>query len=180
MAATYQLSGVGIGFAANKCMLGVFNTSGSGKVVRVYRIWTINNQITPVTGSLTNLEIRKITAASGGTTLIPVPNDPSSPILTGVGGTSGQITCGTNMTVTLTDLYRRIMWSTDEPSNPAGTTAFSVDELQTFLPFCTLWSMGYADPNSEPITLREGEGCAVINTGAFSGQSDFFFEMTVV
>ena len=71
MAQTYTLTATEISFALNKCLLGVFNGSGSSRVVRVYRIWALNNGVTLVTGVLTALELRRITAGSGGTTITP-------------------------------------------------------------------------------------------------------------
>ena len=329
MVASYTVPALNVGFSANKCMISVFNNTGSGKVVRVYRAWALNNQIVAVTGVLTNLELRKTSASSGGTVIAPTKHDSASAnivaaasvptqtitagswatntltltfgagssntVITGTtwaaglatittgsahgyvtgqnvtiasvnpagfngtfqifsvpstttftyalastpgawvsGGTTNAghgylvgngitvsgvtptgyngtytitavpssttvsmtdntdptayssggtvvpaVTCGTNQSVTLTNLYRRVLWSTDEPSNASGTTAVTIDELEILLPFGNIWSMGYADAATEPITLREGEGLAVINTGAAVGQADFFFEMTV-
>lgn len=335
MAASYTVASIGTAFAANKCMISVFNPAGSGQVVRVYRIFALNNQMTAVTGLLTNLEIRKLSASTGGTILVPAAHDSSSTNLfnniplaavtqtlstaswatnvitytttapsvptvsamtwanntitvttsaahgytvgqwvtvagstpagyngtytivcipstttfvvkqtTNTGGTytSGatlsaghsyqvgqQITVtgvtpsgyngtytivsiptnntltvanavnpgtwssggtivpailtGTNQTYTPTSLYRRVLWSTDEPNSGtavATATAATTDEFQTLLPFGTIWSMGYADSSTEPITLRAGEGVGVINTGGSIGTCDFFLEMTVV
>ena len=335
MAATYSTASLTTAFAANKCMLGLFNPAGSGQVIRVYRLFALNNQLVNVTGVLTNLEVRKLTACTGGTTLVPTRHDinsnnltagipllattqfisaaswatnvltvtftqPTVPTLSaavwangmvtvttslahgytvgqwvtvagstpaGYNGiyvirqvpstttflvelvsnpgtyTSGatlsaghsyqigqevtiigvtptayntynsgvytiasipannQITCamttnpgtytsggqtdpsiisGTNQTFTISSLYRRVIWSTDEPSNASGTTAATFDEFETFLPFGTIWSMGYADTSTEPITLRAGEGVGIINTGGSLGAADFFAEYTVV
>lgn len=171
MAASYTLTAQNIAFAANKCMACIFNGVGSGKVVRVYRIWVYNNQLVTVTGVLTNLEIRKITAASGGTDLTFTKHDSNSAAV------DANIVAGTNKTVTLGGLYRRVLWSTDEPT---ANTAISLDEFECFMPFTNIWSMGYADTNSEPITLREGEGVTVMNTGGSIGQCDLFFETTIV
>lgn len=331
MAASYTVPSLTTAFASNKCMIGVFNPASSNQVIRVYRIFALNNQLVNVTGVLTNLEVRKLTACSGGTTIIPTRHDSNStnwcagiplaastqtitamsysagsttitmsqpavpsvstmawannvitvtttgahgytvgqwvtiaasnptgyngtyvilqvpstttfiiaqatnpgtytssatlsaghsyqvgqqvsvsgvtpsqwnmtsaPVTSipannqivitdtdpGVGYTSGgvvnpAILAGTNQSFTLGSLYRRVIWSTDEPSNASGTTAATVDEFQTFLPFGTIWNMGYADTSTEPITLRAGEGCGVINTGGSIGAADFFIELTV-
>lgn len=330
MATSYTLSALQVAFAANKCMVGIFNGTGSSQVVKVYRIIALNNQINPVIGALTNIEIRKLSACSGGSTIIPVANDSNSSNLlnqtdislvspaiisatwgsnlntytlasttpsistmtwstgviqvttsaahglypeqwvtisnstpsgyngtysilacptsttftvlnqnvigtyssgatmvaghsyktgqcvsvtgdsnslynvTGViqsipaadqitltqtssagvyGGTgtiAPTIQCGTNQSYTSSGLYRRCIWSTDEPY--ALTTylgAATMDELEMFQPFSTLWAVGYADQDSEPITLRAGEGVGVINIGANTGLADFFIEFTV-
>lgn len=331
MAATYSTASLTTAFAANKCMLGIFNPAGSTQVIRVYRLFALNNQLVNVTGVLTNIEVRKLTACSGGTTLVPTRHDTNSlnlpagvpltsltePIstaswstnvatitmtpaivptlsaavwangavtvttslahgytvgqwvtiagstpagynglyvitqvpstttfmfnlvsnpgtytsgatlsaghsyqigqqisITGVtptafngvytiasipannqitasllsnpgtytsgGSISPTIIIGTNQSFTISSLYRRVIWSTDEPSNASGTTAATFDEFETFLPFGTIWSMGYADTSTEPITLRAGEGVGIINTGGSIGAADFFAEFTVI
>lgn len=169
MASSYTATAMDVVFAANKSMISVFNETTSTDVVRVYRIWAFNNQVTAVTGVLTNLEVRKLTASTGGTSITPVKHDTTNSTLTAV-------TCATNSTVTSTDLFRRVVWSTDEP---AGNAAITLDELECLMPIANIWSQGYGTTAVEPITLRPGEGVAVINTGASSGQSDLFIEFTV-
>jgi hypothetical protein len=173
MAATYTIAGQNIPFAANKCMIGVFNGVGSAKVLKVYRIWCLNNQLVPVTGVLTNLEIRRITSCSGGTDIVPTKHDSLSATL------PIAVLAGTNQTVIPTAMFRRVMWSTDEPAT-AGATVVTLDEIETFVPFGTIWSLGYADSTVDPIVLREGEGLAVINTGANVGQADLFMEVIAI
>lgn len=170
MAASYTVVAQNAAFAANKSMISVFNGAGSGKVIRVYRIWALNNQLTAVTGVLTNLEIRKITAASGGTALTPTKHDSNSAAL------PGAVLTATNSTVTLGGMYRRLIWSTDEPA----VNVLSIDELETFVPLCCIWSMGYADTTTDPIILREGDGVSVMNSANASGQADFIAEITAV
>lgn len=171
MAATYTIVAQNVAFAANKSMISVFNGSGSGKVIRVYRIWALNNQLVAVTGVLTNLEIRRITASSGGTDLasLVAKHDSTSAAL------PSQVAVATNATVTPSTLFRRVLWSTDEP---AANAAVTMDELETIVPLACIWAMGYADTAVEPITLREGYGVAVLNTGGAIGQADFIMELT--
>lgn len=168
MAASYTLSALSVAFSASKNMITLYNGSGSGKVLRVYRVWAVNNQFTAVTGVLTNLELRKISACSGGTTLTAIRHDTNSSAL------PAQVLQTTNSTVTLGAMYRRVIWSTDEPA----VSTLTLDEFQCFFPLCCIWSMGYADSTTDPITLREGEGLTVVNVGGASGQADFFFEFT--
>ena len=167
MVATYRCVSTQTDFAANKCMISVFNENASTNIIRVYRIWALNNQIAAVPGVITNLEIRKLSAASGGTTLNITKHNTSS-------STLSNITCATNATVTTTDLYKRIIWSTDEPAS-AGT----IDELQTLFPLALIWNQGYADSTTEPLTLRANQGVGIINTGAIAGRADFIIEFTV-
>jgi hypothetical protein len=169
MAQTYTIFKADVTFAPNKCLIGLYNGSGSGRIVRVYRVWALNNQITAVTGAITNLELRRLTAGSGGTAITPFKhdtNDESFP---------AQIVVATNMTFTPTDLLTRVLWSTDEPA----INVLTIDELQITTPLCTLWDAGYADSSVEPIVCREGYGVALTNIGATVGQVDVFMEVTL-
>lgn len=170
MAYTYTVGQVGITFASGKNMLSIYNGSGSGRIVKVYRIWALNNQTVAITGVLTTFEIRRTTSQSGGTALTPVKHDTSNPDV------PPQIVCATGATVTLTDLFRRILWSNDEPAVGTGT----MDELECFPTISCIWDSGYADANVQPITLREGEGLTVYHSGSTTvGNVDMFMEFTI-
>ena len=169
MAQTYTISSFGTTFAANKCMLGIYNGSGSGRVVRVYRIVMLNNQITAVTGAVTNLEIRRTSAGSGGTDITPFKHDSTNESF------PSQIIVSTNMTITATDVLTKVIWSTDEPA----INSLTIDEFETLPAFSTIWDSGYGDSNTEPIVLREGYGVALVNIGATTGIADVFFYVTL-
>lgn len=169
MAQTYTISSFSTTFAANKCMLGIYNGSGSGRVVRVYKIIMLNNQITAVTGAVTNLELRTITAGSGGTDIVPFKHDSTNESF------PSQIIVSTNTTVTPSSVLSRVIWSTDEPA----INSLTIDEFETLPAFSTIWDSGYADTNSEPIVLREGYGVGLINIGATTGIADIFFLVTL-
>jgi hypothetical protein len=167
MAATYTWNQKNLVFAANKCMASIFNGGASPVTVKLYRIYVLNNQYSAVTGVLTNLEIRKLSDATGGTTVTASPHDTTNTL-------NANVLCATNAVVTPTDLYRRVLWSTDEPA----VGAMTVDEFQCMLPFGCVWSMGYGDANVEPITLAAGEGVGIINTGSSVGTCDIIMEFT--
>ena len=169
MANTYTIAATGVSFAANKSMIGIFNGSGSGQVIRVYRIWLLNNQTVAVTGVMTNIELRRLTAGSGGNAITPTKHATANPSL------PAQIITASAMTVTESDLLRRFIWSTDEPVANATAT---IDELETLPVFGTIWDAGYADANVEPLVLREGQGISVKNIGATVGIVDAFIEFT--
>jgi hypothetical protein len=118
---------------------------------------------------LTNLELRKLSAASGGTTLTPAKHDTASETV------PAEVLFATNASVTPTALYKRILWSTDEPVVNTGMT---IDEFETIPAIACVWSKGYIDTAMTPITLREGEGFTILNTGASSGQCDVVLEFT--
>lgn len=171
MAQTYTVAAQGISFALNKCMLGIFNGVGSGRIIRIYRVLLLNNQTVAVTGVLTTMELRRTTAGSGGTTLTPVKHDSTNET------PPAQLAVATNQTVTTSDLFRRFIWSNDEAVANAAAT---LDELETLPSLNYIWDVGYDDANVEPIVLREGQGFAIVNTGNTSvGNVDLFIEFTL-
>lgn len=169
MAQTYTLSATGITLAANKALLGVFNGSGSGRIVRVYRVWCLNNQVTAVTGVSGVLELRRITTGSGGTAITPVKHDSNNESF------PAQVVSASNMSVTTSSLMIRSFWSSDEPQ--AGV--ISLDEIQTIPAMNLIWDVGYSGTNVEPIVLREGFGLALMNITSTVGIADVFFEVTM-
>jgi hypothetical protein len=171
MAATYTIAATGIAFALNKSMLAVFNGAGSGQVIRVYRVWMLNNGVAAVTGGLNTMELRRLTTGSGGTPLTPVKHDSTNASF------PAQIVAATNASVTVESLFRRWIWSTDEAT---ANSAATMDELETLPALNLIWDVGYADTTVEPIVLREGYGLSIQCTGSnTAGSTDLFFEVTM-
>lgn len=171
MAATFQLFQAGVTFASSKHMLSLFNGSGSGRVLRVYRALILNNQTTGVTGVMTTFELRRSSAQSGGTSVTPIKHDTNSSSL------PAQVLSaqGATVTASASDVFRKMMWSNDEPATGTGTN----DELECIVPFMYVWDAGYGDTNVEPITLREGQGLTLLHTGTSAvGNCDAAFEFT--
>lgn len=171
MAQTYTASAIGATFANNKSMLGIFNGSGSGRVVRIYRVWVLNNQTSAVTGVLTAWALRKTSAQSGGTSITPTKHDSASESM------PAQVLVATGATATLTaDLsFRNWVWSNDEPAVSSGTS----DEFETLVPLNCVWD-STGDTTVEPITLRVGEGISVHHSGSSAvGVADIFVEYTL-
>lgn len=170
MAQTYTAAAVGATFANNKSMLGIFNGAGSGRVIRVYRIWVLNNQTAGVTGVLTTWALRRTSSQSGGTAITPVKHDTSSE----TAPAQALFATGPTVTLTLTEL-RRWMWSNDEPAASSATS----DEFETIVPLNCVWD-STGDANIEPIVLREGEGISVQHSGSSAvGLCDVFVEYTL-
>lgn len=169
MAATFTVTVQGTAFASNKSLLSLFNGVGSGRVLRVYRVWALNNQTAGVTGVMTMLELRRITASTGGTAQTPVKHDTASSNL------PAQVTAAAGPTDTVSDLFRRVLWSADEPAVGTGTN----DELECLPANGLLWDAGYADTNVEPLVLREGQGLSLRQPGAnVIGVVDVMIEFT--
>lgn len=170
MAATFTVAVIGATFASNKSMLNLFNGSGSGRVLRVKRIWQLNNQTAGVTGVITTFELRRLSASSGGTAQTPVKHDTASASL------PAQVTAATGPTVTETAdaALRRYMWSNDEPA----ASSFTNDESECIVPLNVVWD-STGDADIEPIVLREGQGISVKHTGSTTvGVVDIFIEFT--
>lgn len=177
MANTFIAIAAGIPFTAtNTSMLALFNGAGSGVILRVYRCWVENSsQDTAFTGTQGLLSFNRITAATASNwTIPPIPLDSSNTAL------PAQVICGSKFTVTTSDLFRRVPWSTDEPTIVGGT----IDELQTMNSFMYLWDTGYNDANIEPLVCREGQGVSVQNISftatapANAGYLDAYIEFT--
>ena len=173
MAKTYTAAATGIAFASQKSMLGLINAHAS-RDDKIYRAWVLNNQTAAVTGVLTTMHARKLSALTGGTTITPVAHD--------TGNTSfdlTSVTCVTNGSATETGdtPWKTWMWSSDEPAVSTATS----DELQCIIPLMTV--LDYTgDANIEPITLNQNEGFHLKHTQSTTAGSaicDLFIEFTV-
>lgn len=170
MASTFTAAGIGVTFGNTKHMLSLFNGAGSGRVLRVYRAWVLNNQTAGVTGVLTSFAMRRTSAQSGGTAVAPTKHDSASSSL------PAQVLCAAGATVTNTgdNQLRTWMWSNDEPAVSSATS----DELECLIPLNCVWD-STGDANIEPITLRPGEGITLQHTGSSTvGLCDLFLEFT--
>jgi hypothetical protein len=171
MAATFTAAFLGVAFGNNKSMAGLFNGAGSGRVLRVKRIWVLNNQTSGVTGVLTTFSLRRSTAQSSGTSVTPVKHDTASSTL------PAQVLCAHGATVTsaTADTFRNWMWSNDEPAASSGTS----DEFECLVPLNLIWDAATGDADLEPIVLREGFGIDVRHSGSSAvGVVDVYVEFT--
>jgi hypothetical protein len=176
MAATYTAYGSAIPWtnaAANKFAL--FNASGSGVTLKVYRIWAVNSQATAVTGVLGNVQILLLTALGTLTTTgcNIIKHDTNSAAI------PAQVTCGYAGTNTNSTVWKRFSFSSNEAAVSIGV---SPDLLSTFLPMTLLWDTGYGDNGVgvSPLTLNEGQGISCYAPVAFSnaGTTDWIIEFT--
>lgn len=173
MAATHTAAFLGVTFGNNKSMAGLYNGSGSGVILRVKRIWILNNQTAGVTGVLTTFSLRRSTAQSSGTSVTPVKHDTASASL------PAQVLCAHGATVTsaTADTFRSWVWSNDEPAVSGATS----DEFECLVPLNCIWDTATGDADIEPIVLREGFGIDVRHSGSSAvGIADIFVEFTSV
>jgi len=176
--ASYTALGSGIAWAASaKNMMSLWNGAGSGKIARIYRIWMINNQLATVSGvTLEIWDIRRITVrTTGGTAITPVKHDTASAAV------PGQIIVEhTATTLTTTSIFRRGLFSNDEPTANAAMTC---EEMCDLVPLALIWDSGYGNASVvEPLVCREGFGILVGQQtgGAAVGVCDIIFEFTLV
>ncbi len=172
MAQTYTASFLGVAFGNNKSMGAIFNGAGSGRIVRVKRVWLLNNQTAGVTGVLTTFTLRRSSAQSAGTAVTPTKHDTTSENM------PAQVAVATGGTVTLTGdvAFRQLVWSNDEPAASSGTS----DEFETLVPLNCIFDAATGDADIEPIVLREGQGLDVRHSGSSTvGVCDIFIEFTL-
>jgi len=164
---TYTAFAMGVTHAAGKHLISLFNGAGSGKIVKVYRIWRFNNQLVPITGTLFETRIFRTTAQSAGTPIVPAKMDTADPDL------PPQIVVATGATATTTILLSRNISSCDEP---AAGSVMTLDEAATLWQQAMVWNI----ITNKPLTLREGEGVTLQQVTATTvGLSDILIEFTV-
>lgn len=172
MAQTYTAAALATAFGNNKSMLAIFNGTGSGRVVRIKRIWVLNNQTAAVTGVLTSFALKRSSAQSAGTAITPTKHDSNSEALPG----TVLVATGGTVTQTADVALRTWVWSNDEPAASGATS----DEFECLVPLNCVWDSATGDADLEPITLREGQGIDVRHTGTTTvGVCDIFIEFTM-
>lgn len=174
MAQTYIVRASAVAFANNKHMFTAWNGSGSSRIVRITRIWMMNEQTGAVTGVITRLFIYKMTAdGTNGTTLTPVKYDTNSENM------PAQVIFRTNPSTGITydtsTLYRSYCFSTDE----YGVGDTTIDGVETFPSIMLVWDVGYGDSSVDFLTLREGEGITIFNTPGAAGTCNIAVEFTL-
>lgn len=169
MANLYTVAAIGATFRPFKNIITLFNGTGSGKILKIWKIWQLNNQTVAVTGILTLMELRLVTSISGGGALTPTKHNSSLISL------PSQIVAAEGAICTLSSLFRRLLWSSDEPA----ATASTVDELAIVPKWNIFWETSITETIIEPIVLNEGQGISLyFNTNSSIGQADFFIEFT--
>jgi hypothetical protein len=169
MAATWRATSGAVAYANAKDMLNVFNNTGSTRIIRAFRGYWFNNGTAAVSGVITTAQCRRITAASAGTAVTPVKHDTNSSAL------NANTTCGTNQTVTGSDIFRRFLFVNEEPV-VGGTTQAN---WLTLIPFAEVWNAGYSDTNVEPIVCRATQGFELFHSGSSAvGTADLEIEFT--
>jgi len=157
MANTWTGTSQGIAYALNKYMIDIFNAAASTRYIRLREVVVLNNSLGAVTGVILQMEIRKGSNATGGSSITPVTRDSSNSAL------NANTTMGTGRTVTEVAgaLYRRFVFANEEPV--VGGAAFA--NWLTLVPNGLVWPPSVGDANLQPLTMRASvaEGYAVKN-----------------
>lgn len=179
MADTFLLTAncVPMGPTNPQSLLALWNGAGSGVILRVYRAWVENaSQDAAITGTQGVLNLSRITAStSSNWTLTPLKCDTNNTTL------PAQVTAGCKFTVTTSDVFRRMLWSNDEPAQQT----MDIDNVEVIGGIAYLFDTGYNDANTQPIVCREGQGVSIQAVSGFTatapanaGYVDMFIEFT--
>lgn len=141
--ATYFASGLGLASAASKDYINLYNATGSGKIIKILKIWAAADSQAATTGLQPGFTMRRFTTAGATCTAITI-------VLADTinAAVPAQVTAGTNCT-----------------TDPAGTTAdlgrvsFYPDETQPG----TQMLYEHSGKGGQPITLREGQGLMLLS-----------------
>jgi len=136
--------------------------ASASKVIRVYRIWSVNSNRTEVTGAITLMEIQMLVLRFGSGTAVNVTKMDSSAAALDA---SVYVEYDNGANLTAGNTVRREYQATDELTISGWVT----QSLLKFYPLGLIWDAGYGDDNVQPLTLRQDEGVHVKNTGAATG-----------
>lgn len=165
MAQTWISTAAAVGHLPGGSILGVFNASGSARIVRAYLLYMANIGPDPSSISMNIIGgIRQIAAMQGGTAVTPIACDTNSTAL------ASQITSASAATVNITNVLRTFMYNT-EKSLAASDGGF----LQTmvFIPNIEYGRYGMDAAAPEPLVCRAGEGVDIGQmTSAAVGAAD--------
>ncbi len=174
MAQLYTLAAPGVTFQPGKCLIGVFNGPGSGRVVRIYNVRMLNNQTVAITGVSVLITANLLSTGSGGVAIVPLKHDSENETL------PSQIVAASNLTYTTNSIIRRWPWSIDEPL-AAGVNGIDEIETNPALMDCIYSELSLTTASEiQPFTLREGQGLGIINnTNTVLGLCDIFMTISV-
>lgn len=165
---TYTCASVAQTIGNGKSMISLQNATGSGVVIKVNKIWIINDQTTAVTGVIGQFNLFRFTTHTAGTLLTPQTFDTADTL-------SGNVTCRTGATLTGTAAtpFFRWLWSTDEWGTGTLDVEGSDHASQNTRPHFDSTKEG------KPITLRENQGLTINqNTNSTAGSFTTIFEFT--
>jgi hypothetical protein len=135
-----------VAFALNKQHVTIFNATGTGKIVKVRKLFAVNLQTAAVTGVVARFDIKRATAASAGTTTTPNAMDTANAAL------PAGITVRTNGTVTEGPLLFPWITTSEEETQLIGLSKAMYQAATNIL---------VDGPEVQELTLRENQGLTV-------------------
>jgi hypothetical protein len=143
--------------------ISIFNGVGSGRVIKVRKLFAINLQLAAITGVAFRFDVRKTTAQSSGTTITPVLVDSNNAAL------PAQILIATNATIT----NGSMLWPFPTNNDEIGATnAFPTTTLQQYL------NLIPEGTEVQENTLREGQGMTAQQPTLTTAQGSWAWLMT--
>lgn len=133
-------------FAANKHHIDIFNAAGSGKIVKVKKLFAVNLQTVAVTGIVNRFDVKKSTNATGGTAVTPEKLDSDNANL------PAGITVGTGRTVTEGNVLFPWLASSEEETAVVALSKSLFQQAVNIL---------MEGNEIQELTLREGQGMTV-------------------
>lgn len=156
---TYSVNTAAIAYASGKSMIDIANGAAATDVASAYVFMFFNNGVVSVTGALTTLQVERHStgAPTGGSTLNPVKHN------NGSANPEAAFTAGTGRTCVASDVFRRVVWSNDEPA----VSGASMDEWELLVPNAAIWSI-LGETRLEPLVCRAGvgEGLQIRHSGS--------------
>jgi hypothetical protein len=172
---TYYVVAISAVNAANKSMLSIVNTSSTA-IIKIHKIYMINNQTTAATGQVATYELRRITGHSGGTQLTTTPAAAGNISPYDLDDTlDAGVTARTGATVSGEDAAARqqFKWSTDEWGTGTQDVESNDHANQQLFP---VWENG---GNFKPFYLRQNQGLHLRQNGSVTaGSFDVGFLIT--
>lgn len=148
----YTTYSLGTAITPSKSLFAIFNNVGSGKIIKIYNISCLNNQVAAITNATINLfDIQRITDCSGGTALLYVKHDSQNPNI------PADISLSTGGVVVNSSTFRRIWWSGNYPISGTKTK----NEWETIPNLSFIWDSSFTETVVEPIVIREGYGISL-------------------
>lgn len=136
-----------VAFAQNKHHISILNAAGSGKVVKLRKLFAVNLQTGAVTGVAIRIDYKRATAHSAGTQITPEASDSNNAAL------PAGVTVRTGATVTEGNILWAQVYSSEEVA--ANTSQLIASTLNAFI-------NNLPEGNEiQEITLREGQGFTV-------------------
>lgn len=156
---------------SGSAMITIFNGAGSGRIIKIWKVWFQNNQTTAVTGVVDLIAFRRIRASSGGASCTVIKHDSLNDTL------PPQIVVTFGAKDIAVGILKKRAWSSDEAI--AGTSTW--DEWETVPMLNVIYEVNPNQSVIQPLTLREGEGMDLIQdtTTSTVGNLDIFVEFTM-